>query len=112
MTLTHNFSMTFEEIPQELRISWEKYADALSAYEFLDSMTKTQKARLMNEWEWTESSRERFAYSHPDYILHLERVKQARHEAIKLKSYIDSLNALFELMRSKNAMKRAEMNLI
>lgn len=104
--------MTFEEIPQELRISWEKYADALSAYEFLDSMTKTQKAKLMNEWEGTESARERFAYSHPDYILHLERVKTARYDALKLKSYIESLNALFELHRSKSAMKRAEMNIL
>jgi len=103
--------MQFEGIPQALRESWEKYAQALSSYEFLNDMTKTQKARLMNEGEWTESARERYAYAHPDYKKHLEDVKKARHEALKLKTYIDSLNALFELMRSKNAMARAEMNL-
>ena len=103
--------MQFEEIPQALRESWEKYAQALSSYEFLNDMTKTQKARLMNEWEWTESARERYAYAHPEYKKHLEAVKLARHEALKLKTYIDSMNALFELHRSRSAMIRAEMNL-
>ena len=110
--LHKNSNMQFEEIPKALRESGEKYAELLSAYEFLDSMTKNQKARLMNDWEGTESSRERFAYSHPDYVLHLERVKLARHEALKMKSYIDSLNALFELCRSKSATERAKLNLI
>lgn len=103
--------MQFEEIPQALRESWEKYAQALSSYEFLNDMTKTQKARLMNKWEWTESARERYAYAHPEYKKHLEAVKLARHEALKLKTYIDSLQALFDLYRAKNATQRAEMNL-
>lgn len=104
--------LSFEEIPNELRINGEKYADAQSTYEFLSDMTKNQKARLMNESDGkTESERERYAYAHPDYKTHLEQVKIARHESIKLKTYIDSLQALFELYRSKNAMSRAEMNL-
>jgi hypothetical protein len=102
-------NMPFEEIPLALRESGEEYAIALSAYEFLDDMTKTQKARLMNDGIGTESARERYAYSHPDYKKHLESVKKARHDALKLKSYIDSLNALFDLYRSRSAMARAEM---
>ena len=103
--------LKFEEIPQALRVSGEEYAEKHSAYEFLNDLTKTQKARLMNQWEGTESARERYAYSHEEYKKHLEDVKLARHEALKIKSYIDSLNALFELYRSKNATLRSEMNL-
>jgi hypothetical protein len=75
-------------------------------------MTKNQKARLMNISDWkTESERERFAYAHDEYKKHLIDVREARHESLKLKTYIDSLNALFELYRSKSAMTRAEMTL-
>lgn len=105
-------NVKFEEIPLTLRETWKEYAEALATWEFLDDLTKTQKARLMNQWEGTESARERYAYSHPEYKKHLEDVKNARMNALRLKSYIDSLNALFELYRSKNAMKRAEMNLV
>lgn len=102
----------FETIPQELRTSWEKYSEALATWEFLSDMTKSQKARLMNESTWkTESERERYAYAHIEYTKHLEAVKKARSEALHLKTYIDSLQCLFELYRSKNSMARAEMNL-
>jgi hypothetical protein len=40
--------LEFEKIPQELRMTGEKYAEALSISEFLSDMTKNQKARLMN----------------------------------------------------------------
>ena len=107
-----SIEMPFEKIPYELRTKWELYAEAKSAYEFLNDMTKSQKARLMNQSEGTESARERYAYAHDDYKKHLEAVKFARYEELKLKSYIDSLQALFELHRSKSALKRAEMSLV
>lgn len=44
-----HIEMPFEKIPQELRIKGELYAQAQSTYEFLNDMTKNQKARLMNE---------------------------------------------------------------
>ena len=107
-----HIEMPFEKIPQELRIKGELYAQAQSTYEFLNDMTKNQKARLMNESDWkTESERERLAYAHDEYKKHLETVKNARYESIKLKTYIDSLQAHFELYRSRNAMIRSEMNL-
>lgn len=104
--------MPFDKIPSELRIKGELYAEAKATYEFLNDMTKSQKARLMNQGEGTESARERYAYAHDDYKKHLEAVKLARYEELKLRSYIDSLNAQFELYRSKSALKRAEMSLV
>ena len=102
----------FEHIPHLLRVNWEKYSDSLATYELLNDMTRVHKARLMNQSNWkTESEKERFAYAHDEYETHLINVKTARSESLKLKSYITSLEALFELYRSKNAMTRAEMNL-
>ena len=105
-------TLKFEEIPMEYRRVWEEYAKATAHSEFMSDMVKSQKARLANMSDGkTESEKERFALSHEEYKSHLNDTKTARSEALRLKTYLDSLSMLNELYRSKNAMKRAEMNL-
>lgn len=104
--------MEFEKIPHQMRVTWEQLAKYTALYEFLDAEKKVVLAKIASWFEWSEATRERQALASPEYHTHLEAIYEARNEMLKSKTHYESLNALFELHRTKSADRRSEMKLI
>lgn len=68
---------------------------------------KVKKAQLMNkcneDGEWRQ---ERFAYSHPDYLAHLEATKAAIYEDAKHEFRREAYNGTIEAWRTQQANQR------
>ncbi len=105
----------FEERFRVLELMCEEYAQAQAQAEHLAEFRKSKKALLMIEAEKaghkTTAAQEREAYAHPDYILLLDGLRVATEQALSLRHRIKAIEMRFEAWRTKQATKRAEMNL-
>lgn len=85
------------------------YAEAKANVYYLTEYRKTLKAKLMaSSTEKTESAKETFAYSHPDYEKHLEAIKVAVAEAERIRWLMVAAEAKIEVWRSIESSARAE----
>ena len=85
------------------------FAQAKANVVFMTEYRKTIKATLMASCsEKTESAKETFAYSHPDYKKHLLALQQAVAEAERLRWLLVAAEAKIEVWRSLESTARAE----
>ena len=85
------------------------YAQAKANVVYMTEFRKTIKASLMaSSSERTESAKETFAYSHPDYKAHLMALQQAVAEAERLRWLMIAAEAKIEVWRSLESSARAE----
>ena len=85
------------------------YAQAKANVVYMTEFRKTIKATLMaSSSEKTESAKETFAYSHPDYKKHLLALQQAVAEAERLRWLLVAAEAKIEVWRSLESTARAE----
>jgi hypothetical protein len=85
------------------------YAQAKANVVYMTEYRKTIKAQLMaSSSEKTESAKETFAYSHPDYKRHLVALQQAVAEAERLRWLMIAAEAKIEVWRSLESSARAE----
>lgn len=86
------------------------YAQAKAYVVYMTEYRKTIKAQLMaSSSEKTESAKETFAYSHPDYKQHLLGLQQAIAEAERLRWLMVAAEAKIEVWRSLESTNRAEV---
>ena len=85
------------------------YAEAKANVVYMTEYRKTAKAMLMASCsEKTESAKETYAYSHPDYKKHLIALQQAVAEAERLRWLMVAAEAKIEVWRSLESTARAE----
>lgn len=100
---------------EELSKLADAYAAAQAQAEFLDDFTKSKLAVLMKAAEAQGASsaviQEREARRDGEFIRHLEGKKVATEQALALKWKLTIAQMRFEHWRTKQATKRAEMNL-
>lgn len=92
-----------------IRDKAEEYATAKANVVYMTEYRKTIKATLMSSCgDKTESAKETYAYSHPDYKLHLKALEQAVAKAEKLRWQLIAAQAKVEVWRSLESTARAE----
>lgn len=92
-----------------IRDNAKAYAQAKANVVYMTEYRKTIKATLMASCsEKTESAKETFAYSHPDYKEHLKALQQAVAEAEFLRWRMVAAEAKIEVWRSLESSARAE----
>lgn len=85
------------------------FAQAKANVVYMTEYRKTIKATLMASCsEKTESAKETFAYSHPDYKKHLVALQQAVAESERLRWLLIAAEAKIEVWRSLESTARAE----
>lgn len=85
------------------------YAGAKANVVYMTEYRKSLKAMLMAQSsEKTESAKETYAYSHPDYKKHLVALQQAVAEAERLRWLMIAAEAKIEVWRSLESSARAE----
>jgi len=102
----------FETLPKLIAEEWETYAEATSAWEYLDEMRKTELARLSSLHEWSEALKERMARQDPEYKKFCKQVREQRKQSLKSKARLDALKFNFEYHRSKESTRREEMKMV
>jgi hypothetical protein len=105
-----------EEIYANLRARGDKWADADAAYKALDDVTKTVLAECEIEARKdpecsTQAAIERHGRVHQVFRSHIAKVGEARKAANRARVSYDTYQAYVELLRTKAANERAEMNL-
>ena len=107
--------MTEEERFQELQTLADTFAQAQAQAEYLEHFRKSKKALLMKDAEIGGATsaviQEREAYRHSDYLMLLEGLKVATEVALSSKWRLELARMKFEAWRTRQATKRAEMNL-
>ncbi len=92
-----------------IRDNAQRYAEAKANVIYMTEYRKTQKAMLMNESDAkTESAKESYAYAHPNYLQHLEALRQSIAEAERLRWLLIAAEAKIEVWRSLESSARAE----
>ena len=109
-------SLDPEEIYANLRARGDKWADCDAAYKALDDVTKTVLAECeidarKDETNATQAALERAGRTAPKYREHLAALGEARRSSNRARVSYDTYQVFVELMRSKAATDRAEMNL-
>ncbi len=86
-----------------------RHAAAKAARMHLAEFRKSKKALLMNECEEkSQSAKEQYAYSHPDYIALLAGMKSAIEAEELIHWKMKAAEMAVEVWRSRNANDRAE----
>ena len=84
-------------------------AEAKANVVYLTEFRKTMKATLMAASnEKTESAKETYAYSHPDYMKHLDALRVAVAEAERLRWLMVAAEAKIQTWRSLESSARSE----
>jgi hypothetical protein len=97
------------EALDHIRDNAKPYATAKAHVTYMMEYRKTLKAMLMRDCaEKTESAKEAYAYSHPDYIKHLEGLKEAVAIAEQHRWWMVGAEAKIEVWRSLESTNRAE----
>ena len=92
-----------------IRDNASEYAQAKANVVYMTEYRKTIKASLMaSSSERTESAKETFAYSHPDYKAHLLALEQAVAKCERLRWLMIAAEAKIEVWRSLESSARAE----
>ena len=86
------------------------YAEAKAHVIYMTEYRKTVKATLMaSSSEKTESAKETYAYSHPDYKLHLAALAQAVNECERLRWLMVAAEAKISVWQTLEATERMVM---
>lgn len=103
----------YHELPLEIATKGEAYAKYQSEYEYLDKQREVLLANIMNNLRdvKSEAERKRIALGNESYEIHMEGLKEARYQSLKAKAEYEAVKARYELGRSANARKIAEMKL-
>ena len=120
MNEAHNVRIPQEEqeldpqkLYQELLDCGQKWADAQAAYDLLHETKKVVLANLKNQSQAkSEVGKETEALAHPDYMEHIVKLHKAARDAMRYRVQYESLRVYIDLLRSKIALKRAEMQLV
>jgi hypothetical protein len=92
-----------------IRDNAEQFAIAKANVVYMTEFRKTMKAMLMNECTAkTQSEKESFAYAHPNYIKHLDALREAIEKAEHLRWLMIGAEAKIEVWRSLESSARAE----
>ena len=92
-----------------IRDNAEKFASAKANRIYLEEFRKTQKAILMrSSMENVIGKQETYAYSHPDYILVLQGIREAVEIEEELRWQMVAAQARVEVFRTQEASKRVE----
>lgn len=95
-----------------IRDSAAEYGRLKAYATFMMEKRKTVKSALMQRsLEKTESAKESWAYAHPEYIKHLEEMRDAIAEYETLRILIVGAEAKIEAWRSLEATARSEIRL-
>lgn len=87
----------------------EEFAIAKANVVYMTEFRKTMKAILMNECSAkTQSEKESYAYAHPNYIKHLDGLREAIEKAEHLRWLMVGAEAKIEVWRSLESSARAE----
>jgi hypothetical protein len=101
----------FQNLPQAIYNASIAYAKSHSQYEYLYEMKKVTLAGLMKNMNGSQASKEMEAMADPKYEEFLERLRDAHHEALRDKAHLTARQSEFELQRSLESTRRAEINL-
>lgn len=102
----------YDELPQEIARTGEVYAKAQSEYDYLDKQREVLLAKITNDTEGkSEVERKRIALTHESYEIHMDGLKEARYQSLKAKAEYEAVLARYNLARSANARKVAEINI-
>ncbi len=104
--------LNFEQIPNEYKNIWEKWAIAKAEFNFLDEERKTVLARCSSKYEGSEATKERLGRQDEEYTKHRKAIKQAEIERLTYETYLRALDMRFDWHRAQNANRRTEMKLI
>lgn len=106
---------TTEERFQQLSELAAAFSKAQAQADYISEFRKSKKAMLMKEAEITGSKsaaeQEREAYRHKEYVELLEGLRHATEQALSLKWKLTIAQMRFDMWRTKQATRRAEMNL-
>ncbi len=92
-----------------IRDNAEQFAIAKANVVYMTEFRKTMKALLMNECTAkTQSEKESYAYAHPNYIKHLDALREAIEKAEHLRWLMVGAEAKIEVWRSLESSARAE----
>ena len=92
-----------------IRDNASEYAQAKANVVYMTEYRKTIKAMLMaSSSEKTESAKETYAYSHPDYKAHLKALEAAVCESERLRWLMVGAEAKISVWRSLESSNRAE----
>lgn len=103
-----------DKITQRLVEAGEEWADAEAAAQLLEETRKPLKGNIMAELMAAGkavTAAESLAYADTRYVEHVKQMVNARHAANKAKVRYDSGKIFTELLRTKEATRRTEMNL-
>lgn len=105
-----------EDIYQRMRELAHDYAEAEAKRVYLTEFRKSKKALLMKEAEaanpgMSAAAQERDAYANKEYQDLLKGLEVATEIALRVRWELKVIETRFESWRTKNANKRAEMNL-
>lgn len=103
-----------DKITERLVEAGEEWADAEAAAQLLEETRKPLKGNIMADLLQAGkaiTAAESLAYADQRYVDHINKMVAARHVANKAKVRYDSGKIFTELLRTKEATKRAEMNL-
>jgi hypothetical protein len=109
-----------QDTEESIYENMDKLAVMLSEAEaervYISEFRKSKKAILMKQAEadkpgLSAANQQTHAYAHPEYIELLEGLKHATEKALLIKHKLKIIEMKFEAWRSKNATRRAEMNL-
>lgn len=101
----------FEEIPSKIVEIGELYAESKSHFDFLSDMTKVELSKYAGKEEWSEATRSRLAYANLLFSDHLWLIKTTQKDMLRYQAYMKALEAKFELCRSMNSLRKAEMRI-
>lgn len=92
-----------------MRDNAKHLADAEKNVTYLTEFRKSKKALLMIECSAkTESAKESYAYSHPDYIQVIQALADAKERFVELRWLMIAAQAKIEVWRSLESSARAE----
>jgi hypothetical protein len=105
-----------EDIYQRMRELAHDYAEAEAKRVYLTEFRKSKKAILMKEAEtanpgMSAAAQERDAYANQEYQDLLKGLEVATEVALRVKWELKVIETRFESWRTKNANKRAEMQM-
>lgn len=103
-----------DKITQRLVQAGEAWAEAEAAAQLLEETRKPLKGNIMAELLAAGkaiTAAESLAYADTRYADHVKQMVQARHAANKAKVRYDSGKIFTELLRTKEATRRSEMQL-
>lgn len=92
-----------------IRDSAKDYAQAKADLLYVTEFRKSLKAKLMREsLDKTDASKESYAYAHPDYLAHLDAIKDACDRCERLRWMLIAAQAKVDVWRSLESSARFE----